>query len=389
MSFFCYQGNDKDCGFACLKMLLAIKSRNKDYLLLSKKEKKQSFTFKDLIEIAHNYGLELKPYEIEDDSLAKLNAPFIALVQNKHAVVIKKVKRKSFIVYDPDKGINRMSFKDFYQIFSKYVLIPQDSKIIKYYHNKVVLIPFYRKFIQFIIAFLILLTIMIGFYFIKDNTSFGIAIGFLLFVVISQLVENWYIIKNIKYFDETFLDKYFREEGSRNKENYKEYEEFKKLYFASDKNLCVNLMIVLGISTLLIVNDFKNIFVILVILLVQLIDKLIFKTVENSKLFEISCLEKESFEDKNVFVRKLLNANNKANKFANLLMARKCIITFIVACLAILIMAVNNLISANYLIFHFGTYFVISNETDNILCYFKQSRKLKKLKARFIDTCDL
>ena len=40
MTYFTYQGNDHDCGFACLKMLLATLNKNKSYLYLDKEGKR-------------------------------------------------------------------------------------------------------------------------------------------------------------------------------------------------------------------------------------------------------------------------------------------------------------------------------------------------------------
>ena len=50
MTYVCYQGNDRDCGFASLRMMMANKSRNKSYLYLEKPQKKKDYTFYDIID---------------------------------------------------------------------------------------------------------------------------------------------------------------------------------------------------------------------------------------------------------------------------------------------------------------------------------------------------
>ena len=62
MTYVCYQGNDHDCGFAALKMLLANKVHNKSYLYIKKPSKKKDYTFQDLIRIAKSYGFVLSSF---------------------------------------------------------------------------------------------------------------------------------------------------------------------------------------------------------------------------------------------------------------------------------------------------------------------------------------
>ena len=52
MKYFIYQGNDHDCGFAALKMLLANLAKDKSYLYIPKPAKREYYTLEDLNDIA-------------------------------------------------------------------------------------------------------------------------------------------------------------------------------------------------------------------------------------------------------------------------------------------------------------------------------------------------
>ena len=58
MRYFTYQGNDYDCGFASLKMLLCYAHKTPKYLRLAKPEEKRSrYSYRDLLDIAARHGV--------------------------------------------------------------------------------------------------------------------------------------------------------------------------------------------------------------------------------------------------------------------------------------------------------------------------------------------
>lgn len=391
MSYFCYQGNDRDCGFTSLKMLLAMLSKDKNYLFLKKgSHKKKDYSLYDLIKIGEEYNLQLEAYKVDFVGLLGMKTPFLTTLSDGHMVLIKSIKKKVLVAYDPAIGIKRIKIASLDDDKTYYVLgvISQDG-IVECPDTRPILMPWYRNVLQYVLTAAMGIVLMLGFYFLNNDASLGLVIAFLAIVVISELVENWYLIKNIKYFDNKYLPLFFEDEKERKIERYEEYIEYKKSYFGTSKSLTVSTLLVLVFSTLLILNDYKNLMVIILILFARVVDLIIFANKDDATNQEINNLEADSFKSKEGFVDKLLKANSKASGYASRLSARKCINVFLIAIFAVLMMIINGLNSANYVLFHFGVYYVISNSFGNITLYISNFKKLRRLSARFIDSCNL
>ena len=64
-NMFIYQGNNFDCGYASLKMLLANVHNDKNYLYLSNEKKDESYSLSDLVNIGKKYGVNLIGKEMD------------------------------------------------------------------------------------------------------------------------------------------------------------------------------------------------------------------------------------------------------------------------------------------------------------------------------------
>ena len=60
MKYFIYQGNDHDCAFAALKMLLAILAKDKSYLYIPKPTKRAYYDLYEIAQLSKSYGVELE-----------------------------------------------------------------------------------------------------------------------------------------------------------------------------------------------------------------------------------------------------------------------------------------------------------------------------------------
>lgn len=99
MKYQCLQLTNYDCGFACLKMILANFHHDENYLFLKQNLNKKNYSFLELANIAKDHNLTLKGYECNDIFLLK-KLPCITLVNNQknnHFVIIKKLKIIKYI----------------------------------------------------------------------------------------------------------------------------------------------------------------------------------------------------------------------------------------------------------------------------------------------------
>ncbi|MFA5481446.1 MAG: cysteine peptidase family C39 domain-containing protein, partial [Bacilli bacterium] len=111
MHYFVYQGNDYDCGFACLKMLLCHAHKTSHYLSLQKPvDKRGLYSYKDLIAIARSEGVILCAYTVDDkkEILAYRKRPLLVALYTKmgnlHLVLLKKIGHQKVFIDDPQIG---------------------------------------------------------------------------------------------------------------------------------------------------------------------------------------------------------------------------------------------------------------------------------------------
>lgn len=183
MKYFCYQLQDDDCGFACLKMLLANINNDKNYLYLQNYKDKGNYTFFELIKIANLYGVNLKGYKGKMDS--KIKTPFICLIKglnNNHYIIV--YSNKMFVKYfDPDNGLVILPkfiflkrFKGFYLEVESYINLKCNLPRISYFPY----IPFFIMI--FIGGFLIFIS-----FFIESKIMFIIIF---LLIILLEIISN-------------------------------------------------------------------------------------------------------------------------------------------------------------------------------------------------------
>ena len=122
MNYFIFQGNDHDCGFASLKMLMANFKHDKSYLYIKKLRRKDSLTVTDIIKEAGYYGLVLSSYGCDDDYYDQLKTPSLTLIRNNHVVVVKKVSKKKITYLDPEFGKVTVKKDEFLAIWCRIVI---------------------------------------------------------------------------------------------------------------------------------------------------------------------------------------------------------------------------------------------------------------------------
>lgn len=390
MKYFCYQGNNGDCGFASLKMMMASYSHNKSYLYIKKDKKKKDFTFYDLRNIAKQYDFSLEAFRSEDKDLLNFEMPFLAKTNTNHLVMVNKIKKDKVEIYDPGSGIQKIAIKEFVKKWTGEVLVRETNSVPK---NLIIkkpnLMPKKDQYFQAIFICLIAAILLTGLYFIKENSNFVLVIGLLALFVICELVENWYLIKRINSFDNKYIPLYFSNEKDTDYEHYKNYVDFKKDYFKSRKSILASLLIAIVLCVLLTINDLKNLLAFSIIIIAQILDKIIFREKQKNKEQEIGEIEQRAFDEKNSTIENLLKANTLASSFGLFVTARKTVFAFLLAVISILMMVFNNLISTNYVLFQFGAYYVVSNSFESVIDYFLTREKTEKSYANFIDQCNL
>ena len=390
MTYICYQGNDRDCGFASLKMLLANRMHDKRYLYIKKPSKKKDYTFYDLMNIAKSYGFGLSAYIMPVEDFKDIPRGTLVMLNESHLVYLKRVGKRHVTYLDPNIGKVRVKHSEFMRSWTGQVLECTNTKDAKECKaKKIKLMPLWMDFVYYGILSVVFASLLTGFYLIKDDSSIILTLGFLLLFAIAELVENWYIVKELNFFDKQYIDIFFSRKSNQNIEAYRSYVDYKCNYFISFKTLISNLVMIIVFSALLCVNDYRNVFAFLILLLIKVLDAKLLSKKERDEAREVNNIEKTAFDSPSTLTKSLKRANNLAGKVALTDSLKKVFYIFVSLCLALGMMIVNDITSTNFIIFHFGIYFLMSEAFGHLIHYFSNFRERKIKRSRFLDSCDL
>ncbi|MCQ2792877.1 MAG: cysteine peptidase family C39 domain-containing protein [Bacilli bacterium] len=387
--YFCYQGSEHDCGFASLKMLLATINKNKSFLRLNSPFKDRPYSFSNLIEIASRYNVKLCAFKYIDKDLSKINIPALVLINSNHLVLVKKITTKFILVNDPSLGSIKIKIDKFLNSWSGETLeIAEYKRKELKIKNKNILSPI-SQIISLSLSILGVASLVTGLYFIKGDSFILTPFILLTIFMIFELVEKWYLIKEIKFFDNKYIPLFFSS-NNISKNDYKFYASFKSKYFSYSRKLFSSLILTIIIVVSLILNDSKNCIAFLILLLVCVIEKIMFHKGDCKIKDDISINEQALCSSaRSNLVEDIKSVCNKSSSFALKIALRKCINTFIVIIISFLLMLSAKEISVNYVIFHFGLYYVLLMNFDVFLNADWEISDYKKDKAKFIHKCNL
>lgn len=287
MKYHCLQIKNNDCGFACLKMLLANFHHDQNYLFLKQNLKFNEYSFLDLKKIAKKNYVDLKGYQINDLLLIK-KFPCIGLIKLNnlhHYVLIEKITKNFVYYFDPSNGEKKAEIGDFKEIFTGNILLIENGEnhkcnnYLKKERNLYPLIALLFNFIQIVFLFLTS--------FIDDNSlKMLIVLLLFLFMLIINSIINTIIIKN---YDKKII--YPLIEIKQEKELIISEFTLKKDYFLYIQTVINQATILSFISFFLLINDLKNFFLLFIIFFWEWFSRKVNIFLNEHKLFKINLLE--------------------------------------------------------------------------------------------------
>lgn len=202
MKYEILQSSTTDCGFTCLKVLLANLNNDENYLLLENK-KGTRYSFLDLINIGNKHDLELKGYQIDDlDLLSSFSLPLICQIKknkSEHIVILNKIRKNHYYLFDPSVGNIILNEDEFGELFMGNILI------INNIHKKKCELK--KEQVNKNIIFSLIMNLLSSISFL---CSLLFIVDYLLFVVFLALGINFIFLQKI--FNENFVksinDKY-------------------------------------------------------------------------------------------------------------------------------------------------------------------------------------
>lgn len=387
--YYISQIQKDDCGFACLKIVLANLNKDKNYLFLPQDEKHGYYSFSDLKRIGERHGLTFKAVRAtERESIMKeTKFPLIVvtLAKNgaKHAVVVTKAKGKRISYIDPKIGTINTSLNVFLGIWDGTALIIENFRKTKCGEVMVEPIKKSTHFGLTLLQMMVGVLAVIGVYFIKDGTPIYYPVIFFGLAILLELFLKMMIYHVMKK-----LDSYFFREDNLPSSGYKDYlyryENYKRLALSSPMNYVLILVFTLALVVVSLLNDMRNILLIFVPILLCFTRHLYVKPVLKRKRSQIAELEENLDNIKNVQALKqtVKTIHDKAYLYGYLDMVCRYVFIGIIIAVTLLLMNLNGISSVPYLVFYSYLTIVFYRSIDQLFSFEEKMEEFNIVKVR-------
>lgn len=183
---FVLQTQKTECGLACVCMISRYYRNNISMEELRSKLEigRDGSSFQQLIKVMEEIGLDVKSYHIPFAKANLISTPAILFWKNNHFIVIEKIKKNDILVVDPSIGRYRMTYDEFEEGYTGYLVVPRPGEKFEIHKKK---IHSWHYFIPYILKHKLqyLKIILLSF------LTYGLTIG------MPMIVQ--YIIDNISY----------------------------------------------------------------------------------------------------------------------------------------------------------------------------------------------
>ncbi len=366
-----------DCGYTCLKMLLANLKKDRGYLYLKHPKTSGAYSFLELKEIAASYGVSLNGYRfLKNEDLLTIHVfPFIAQIKKGeigHAVLVYKIKKNNIYFVDPLEGKKKMGLEQFYCLFANTCLIYDEVKEDKKRMSVYKFIPKKERRTQIILNALTSLTFFSFIFIISPNIPFFLPILLLMCFVILEIIYRTYSLSLSKKFDETYLANYlYKADGSE--KSLKTIIELKTFSINAPITFITNLTSILVLLVLASLSNLVFIYLFFIIFLVHLCFFFVEKRYVEPKKLQIlqkeSMLEvtkKENYTQFKALVEELSNLSEEVGK---LYLLKKYIIWFLIALLACFITLASSSFNFTELLFAYVLLFYSSESIAKMFSF--------------------
>ena len=210
--FYIPQIKKDDCGFACLKMILATINKDKNYLFLPQDEEHGYYSLNSLMKIGEKYGVTFTPFKAtEKESLVNCSTfPLIAVMNakndTKHAVVVTKVRFKRVYFTDPSSGATSLSLSKFIENWDGTGLLIKDFSQTKCPYENLSPISIWQKVVLFSLQIVSMVAAVLGVYFINDKYKIYVPAACFVIAMVLELFMKAYSYQIMKKLDQYFFN---------------------------------------------------------------------------------------------------------------------------------------------------------------------------------------
>ena len=365
--YYIPQVTKSDCGFACLKMLLASVHKDERYLYLKEDENHGPYSYQELVNYAQHYDVTLtgKKYEDKGDLRNNSDFPLILTVQAEnqapHAVLLVKKSGKRVKICDPAKGVYWQKIDQLIKIWDGTALAV----------NKVLDRPFISRIIDvrdtkgdivsYLIQLLAAVFIALATVFVKPEGTFIWPLVFCALSLVCEIVLRMHLLKRMQR-----CDKYLRKFLPYvNRKDYFEYyrrsQEYKTSALTMGLNFVFYLLVVILIITISLINSMTFVVSIGAALLAALINVFFFTPIKKSINKELEEQENElhGVKEEDDMELKVKNIEIKSYRYAYLEYANRVVVAAFFILASFFISMVDNTLSLINIVFYTCVSFLI------------------------------
>ena len=378
-----------DCGFACLKMVLATLNKDKDYLFLPQDEGHGLYSFSDLIEIGQRYGVYFEAYRTsEKDKVSNcLTFPFIACITlkngGKHAIVVTKVKWGRVSYLDPKAGKVSVSIRKFVTIWDGNCLIVESFTKRRCPIASLEPISLWQKVGLGLFQLVAGAFTVLGVYFVQDDKPIYLPLIFLSLALLSELM-----VKIFSYSLMKKIDQYFFDENHVPTVSYREYlvrfENYKRLSLSSPMNAILTLVFAVGLSTIVILNDYRNLMIVLIPIVLSFLDAVVIVPLLNKKEQEIALLEDDidNATSQIDFKEKVKKMHSGAYQYSYIDLLKSFCFSLMMLASVLFTMRMCDISSLPFIIFYTCISLALYKGMEKLFFYPKKREEFNKVKVK-------
>ena len=205
--YYIPQVTKSGCGFACLKMLLAIAHNDERYLYLKEDEGHSRYSYQDLLEIAQRYEVTLvgAKYSEKSDLRYFKDFPVILTIlrenQSPHAVLAVARKGGRIKIQDPARGVYWQKVSKFIQEWDGTALAISHVEELPFTLRQVDAKDKKGEIVSYIFQALAAAFIALATFFVKPNGSFLWPLIFAALSLTCEIILRLMLLKRMQKYD--------------------------------------------------------------------------------------------------------------------------------------------------------------------------------------------
>ena len=297
--YYIPQVTKSGCGFACLKMLLAIAHHDERYLYLKEDEGHSHYSYQDLLEIAQRYEVTLVGVKYEDKSDLRhfKDFPLILTVLNEnqspHAVLAVARRGGRIKIHDPARGVYWQRVEKFIQNWDGTALAISHVEEVPFTLRQVDAKDKRGEVVSYIFQVLAAVFIALATFFVEPNGSFVLPLIFCALSLICEIILRMMLLKRMQKYDR-YLRRFLPYVHRRDYyEFYKRGQEYKVSALTIGLNFIFYFLVVVLIVTISLINSLTFAVSIGAALVCALINALILNPFKKAVDKELSMQENE------------------------------------------------------------------------------------------------